>query len=218
MRILIFDVETTGLLPKIIKKEDIEKYPYIIQLSYILFDKETNMIEEKFDNYIIIKRSVKVPRIVTELTGITKEKCLTGVTINTGLEKIYSAMRKSDVIVAHNIDFDSRMLLIELERNNIMLNEMNKGGLKIGDEIDNKNYCTMMNGRGLCNIKALSKNGKEYIKWPKLIELYRKLFNNEVENLHNSLVDALVCLRCYLKMREKIEIKDNVFEKLLEEV
>ncbi len=88
MKILIFDVETTGLLPKIIKNEDIDKYPYIIQLSYILFDKDRNKIEEKFDNYIIIKRQIKIPKIVTDITGIRKEDCLNGVTIHTALDKI----------------------------------------------------------------------------------------------------------------------------------
>ena len=218
MKILIFDVETTGLLPKIIKNEDIDKYPYIIQLSYILFDKNRNKIEEKFDNYIIIKRQIKIPKIVTEITGIRKEDCLNGVTIHTALDKIYNAMKKSDIIVAHNIEFDSRMLLVELERNNIMLTETNKEVFKIVKEIENKNYCTMMNGRHLCNIKAISKDGKEYIKWPKLIELYKKLFNSEVENLHNSLIDTLVCLRCYLKMKENTEIEDSIFKKLLKDV
>ena len=53
MKILIFDVETTGLLPKIINMENISEYPYIIQLSYILFDTEGNNIEDYFDNEIL---------------------------------------------------------------------------------------------------------------------------------------------------------------------
>ena len=41
-----------------------------------------------------------------------------------------------------------------------------------------------------------------YKKKPKLIELYKHLFNNkEVDGLHNSMMDVLVCLQCYLKMR-----------------
>ena len=218
MKVLIFDVETTGLLPKNIKNEEIEKYPYIIQLSYILFEKDINKIVEKFDNYIILKRRIKIPKIVTDLTGITKENCLSGVTIHTVLSNIYNAMEKADVIVAHNIEFDSRMLMVELERNNIMLNATNPEVFNIVRNLEKKNYCTMMNGKLVCKIKALTKGGKEYIKWPKLIELYRKLFNGEVDNLHNSLVDALVCLRCYLKMSNNINIEDDDFTKLLEDV
>ena len=39
-------------------------------------------------------------------------------------------------------------------------------------------------------------------KWPKLCELYGKLFDGAtVDGLHNSMIDVLACLRCYLKMR-----------------
>ena len=88
MKVLIFDVETTGLLPKIIKTEDIESYPYIIQLSFILFDTNKNVLLDYFDNYIIQKRHTKIPKDVTRLTGINKEMCLSGVTIITGLDRI----------------------------------------------------------------------------------------------------------------------------------
>ena len=43
-------------------------------------------------------------------------------------------------------------------------------------------------------------------KFPKLIELYKKLFNEVPNNLHNSLNDVLVCFRCYFKMRYNLDI------------
>ena len=69
MKILVFDVETTGLLPKIIKNEDIDKYPYIIQLSYILFDKDRNKIEEKF----VFRRTVVQNSFIQQLNNIQKK-------------------------------------------------------------------------------------------------------------------------------------------------
>jgi hypothetical protein len=38
-----------------------------------------------------------------------------------------------------------------------------------------------------------------YMKFPTLCELYMHLFHKTPENLHNSMMDVLVCLRCYLK-------------------
>ena len=217
MKVLIFDVETTGLLPKIIKTEDIDSYPNIIQLSYILFDTDKNVLLDYFDNYIIQKRHTKIPIEVTRLTGINKEMCLGGVTMITGLEKIYSAMNEAECIVAHNIEFDSRMLFIELMRNKLYIEEKMIDG-KIFDIIkliERNNYCTMKNGINICKIVAKSKDGKEYYKWPKLLELYKKLFDKEVENLHNSLVDTLVCLRCCLKMKYNIYLEDDIFNSLI---
>jgi len=217
MKVLIFDVETTGLLPKIIKTEDIDSYPNIIQLSYILFDTDKNVLLDYFDNYIIQKRHTKIPIEVTRLTGINKEMCLSGVTMITGLEKIYSAMNEAECIVAHNIEFDSRMLFIELMRNKPYIEEKMIDG-KIFDIIkliERNNYCTMKNGINICKIVAKSKDGKEYYKWPKLLELYKKLFDKEVDNLHNSLVDTLVCLRCCLKMKYNIYLEDDIFNSLI---
>jgi hypothetical protein len=42
---------------------------------------------------------------------------------------------------------------------------------------------------------------KKYKKWPKLSQLYFALFGENPDGLHNSMMDVLVCLRCYLKMR-----------------
>jgi DNA polymerase III epsilon subunit-like protein len=220
MKILIFDVETTGLLPKIINMENISEYPYIIQLSYILFDTEGNNIEDYFDNYIILKRKIKIPKEVTILTGIDKEKSLRGVTMITGLERLYEAMREADSVVAHNIEFDSRMLFIELMRHKEYI-EGNMIDRRIFDMIgiiEKRNYCTMKKGIEICKIIAISQKGKEYYKWPKLIELHKKLFGEGVENLHDSLVDTIVCLRCCLKMKYNIHMENDIFKGLIEKL
>lgn len=49
-------------------------------------------------------------------------------------------------------------------------------------------------------------------KFPRLNELYCKLFEDALpENLHNSIVDVLVCLRCFLKIRVVKDISANEF-------
>ena len=35
------------------------------------------------------------------------------------------------------------------------------------------------------------------MKWPTLNELHRTLFDSSVIHLHNSIIDVIVCLRCY---------------------
>jgi hypothetical protein len=58
----------------------------------------------------------------------------------------------------------------------------------------------------LCNLKTVSKYGKEFLKFPKLNELHIKLFNSSPRNLHNSLNDVLICLRCYYMLEYKVDI------------
>ena len=153
MKVLIFDVETTGLLPKIINFKDVDKYPYVIQLSYLLFDVNKYQIIDKFNDYIILNRKIKISSKITKLTGIDKEKSLSGVTIQTGLKRITEAIKEADCIVAHNLEFDARMLLVELERNREILKKVEPEVLDLKDIIKEKDYyCTMMNGIEICNI------------------------------------------------------------------
>ena len=95
--------------------------------------------------------------------------------------------------MGHNVSFDKRMLMVEGVRNKIHVN--------ITDT-----YCTMKNGVDLCKIEKTSPTGEKYFKYPKLSELYIKLFNIEPKNTHNALVDILICLRCFCKMELNIDI------------
>jgi hypothetical protein len=67
-------------------------------------------------------------------------------------------------------------------------------------------FCTMKMGINRCNIlKANRFTGKMEQKWPKLIELHKTLFNTEPKNLHNSLIDVIVCFRCFYTLTYDID-------------
>jgi DNA polymerase III epsilon subunit-like protein len=122
-RTLIFDVETTGFLADASK--GIAKQPYITQLSFVIANiyKETgkpirNETEREFNHYIAIPDEVEIPIKVVKLTGITKDKCKTlGIPIEVALFEFYQEFVESNFIVSHNIDFDSKMILLEMQRN-----------------------------------------------------------------------------------------------------
>jgi len=233
---LIFDVETTGLIPKTIKNQPaitIEEYPYILQLSFVVYDLLENQIIKKYDSYIKIPDNIEIPDFVSKLTGITKEICKkNGNPILNVLQNFYDAYIECDCLVAHNMDFDEKMIQIEMERNR---NEIMSKSPEIMilfnymfEKIHNiERYCTMKKGNILCNLwheitvynptKNIETNTNNIIdtsntvkkmkrKWPRLVELYNKLFDGETpENLHNSMNDVLACLKCYLKMRNTVD-------------
>ena len=74
MKILVFDTETTGLPEKNASIYDTDKWPHIVQLSYVLYDMETNhsIIQ---DNYIKIDESVVISERSYEKVE-RKFKCL----------------------------------------------------------------------------------------------------------------------------------------------
>jgi len=55
-------------------------------------------------------------------------------------------------------------------------------------------------------------------KFPRLNELYCKLFETSQlpNDLHNSIVDVLVCLRCFLKVRSAKEMEEMDFQEMVD--
>ena len=212
-RFLVFDVETTGLLPNSRKggvAVPISAYPHILQLSFAIYDLSQKQVIRKYDAYVDVPEDAVISDFVANLTGITKDKCKReGRPIVEVLEQFYEAYMFCEGLVAHNMDFDEKMILVELERNReavlakapycfMTFNTMYEKVHGI------ERYCTMKKGTDICNIVVESKTAGRAPskKWPKLNELYGKLFDGEtVDGLHNSMIDVLTCLRCYLKMR-----------------
>jgi DNA polymerase III epsilon subunit-like protein len=198
-RILIFDTETSGLIPK--HKVPLDEQPYVLQLSYIIYDVETNRVIKIADFIIRPPDHVVIQPIITEITGITREICDSqGVPIDVALHAFNEDYERCDLIVAHNMEFDSEMIRVEVMRN---LGLTGRSLIKPMFPLDNSKptYCTMINGRGICNIQRTQPSGRTWIKPPKLEELYEKLFDKKPQNLHNALVDTYVCLRCFVKIR-----------------
>jgi len=205
-RALIFDVETTGLLPpKTVS--DVRKMPYILQLSFVVYDLSLRRVIKMVDIVIKIPESVIVREKITKLTGITREMCdAQGAQIQAGLREFYKDYMTCDYIVGHNIGFDKKMLKIEISRHlpELVITCPNIGKLFDKDferELGIANYCTMQQGRKTCNLKRTNVRGREYIKSPKLAELYFHLFGRVPENLHNSIVDTYATMGCFLKMK-----------------
>jgi DNA polymerase-3 subunit alpha len=163
-RTLIFDVETTNL-PQV--TNDITKQPYITQLSFEVINvyREAGKpvryesVREEFNHYISIPEDVIIAEKIVKLTGITNEICKNqGIPIESALFEFYNEYVSSNIIVSHNIAFDSKMIFIEMERNNDKLVEM--GCLTpyaifnpLFNRVNNiQIYCTMKNGKNIANI------------------------------------------------------------------
>jgi len=213
-RVLIFDVETTGL----IKKNS--ALPYILQLSFVVYDIQEKKIIKKFNEYIQIPESIVIDPFIVQLTGITNELCATkGIDILEALHAFYNAYMTCDCIVAHNLEFDKEMIQIELSRNSMKIQETYFYMMLLFNEkystifkIDH--YCTMKSNIEFCSLYFANSKRKKY---PKLIELYQTLFDETPAHLHNSIVDVLVCLRCFLKRHFCIDIPSPLFNHLLAE-
>tara|TARA_Y100001970_G_scaffold248887_2_gene318882 strand:+ start:2050 stop:2682 length:633 start_codon:yes stop_codon:yes gene_type:complete len=199
MKILVFDTETTGLpIEKNPSIYETNKWPYILQLSYVIYDLKFNNIVKKFDKYINISDEVEISQESQNVHKITREVCKKGDLIGDILNEFKKDMDECDLLVGHNVSFDKRMIIVEGIRNKINMN------LK-------PTYCTMKNSVDICKIERKGENDEMYYKFPTLNELHNKLFNKELNKikLHNALVDVIVCLKCYVMMEEKENIQEK---------
>jgi DNA polymerase III epsilon subunit-like protein len=211
MKLLVFDTETSGLPEE--KGQSLyatHKWPYIMQLSYIFYDTSNNEVIELYDSLVKLDNNILLSEDSVAIHNITREMGNnSGQPIKTVLASFINALMSADIIIGHNIQFDMNIIRVECIRNNIKFNfNMNKENKPI------IHYCTMKKGKYITNIELTSINGAKYIKNPKLIELYKHYFNEEVNGLHNALTDVLVCFRCYYQMEHDIDIfnllKDNL--------
>jgi DNA polymerase III subunit epsilon len=187
MKILFFDVETTGVIKDYkASVSDFHLFPRIIQLAWVLSDENGNIIESyceliKPDNWEIPNEPFWIENGF--LTDINDKL---GVPIESALNKFVSVLNECDLIVAHNISFDQRIVGAEMCRLNLKAEKKEK-------------FCTMMSTVNVCNIPG--QYGKP--KWPKLEELYDFLFSEKIENAHDALGDVKSTHKCFFELHRR---------------
>ena len=273
-RVMVFDTETSGLMPRHkagTPFPPMEAYPYIMQISWIVYNVSSNQIEEVVNEYVQIPDEAPISPESIQVHGITREVTKEkGKPITQLLAKFFVAYMKCDCIIAHNLQFDSELVRKEMWRNqkdlekvisskeriNMMCGVFTK---KFNAAYHIDTFCTMMNTIQFCNIDFVAKPAPtpapvdENVvaddvcgspksqepatepkcdsvvvevaplpkppkkKFPRLNELYSKLFEGALPtDLHNSIVDVLVCLRCFLKVRGVTEMSELEFQTLIE--
>jgi len=229
MRVLVFDTETTGLpKSKIMNPDMLNLWPHIVQFSYVIYDTILNDIVESKDTIVKLKDGIIIPEDSIKIHGVTNESSQkNGTNIEFILNEFFYHLRDVDLLVGHNISFDINMIKVELLRfiyepkYNISENESKAYKYNLHFLTNYKNICcTLQESIDLCNIKATDKCGKEYIKFPKLLELHQKLFESTPNNLHNSFNDILVTLRCFMKLKYDIDLNEkcNTFIKISKDI
>ena len=190
MKFLVFDTETTGLpKSKHASPEETYLFPYVVQLSWLVFDSGINKVTALKDKIIRLPNNIRIPQKTIDIHGITNERMLEeGEPVDDVLDSFMRDVSSCTYLIGHNLSFDKTMIEVECVRNkHKRLSDYRK-----------ISFCTMKQSKNVCCIEKKNYYTKkmEY-KYPKLIELHKHLFATTPENLHNSLIDVLVCFRCF---------------------
>ena len=142
-----------------------------------------------------MKPPVSIPLDCTEIHGINDAMVASAPSFAELADVFMEAFAEADVAVAHNINFDRKLMefeLLRLERSKQFLPE--------------QIFDTMVMGKNECRLPAgLNRFGerREGFKSPKLTELYSHLFGEAFDGAHNALYDVLATGRCLEELFKK---------------
>jgi len=186
VKILVFDTETTGFINK--KDLNLDNQPYIIQFAWILWELSDWVYSELERKNIFIKPPIAIPYWASQVHHIYDIDVKDAPIMSESIEEIMSFLSEADAIVWHNIEYDEDMIKLELKR-------LEKLHLYSPDQV----VCTMKSTVDFC---ALQGNWLRF-KYPKLWELYKKLFWEYFVWAHDAMVDVEATLKCFLELEKK---------------
>ena len=161
------------------------------------------------NNYIKIDESVIISPENFAIHHISREILdVQGINIVPALKEFNECLKRCDVVVGHNISFDKRLIFVECLRHNV---KQYFTQFIANIKIVKPEYCTMKKTTEFCKLERLNKTNQVYNKHPKLSELYALLFSSEPlpKDLHNSLIDVAITLRCYVKYVYASDVKES---------
>ena len=192
---LFIDTETTGLpLNDNLPYTDLKNWPYLVQVALIIEDDNYGILAKR--NIILKPDGYTIPESATKIHGISNERAVKN---GEDRDKVISfldlALYKSDIIIGHNVSFDLNVIKSEIIRIKGIENALFEKKKHI--VID-----TMKMGRNICKTPNLSFRTR-LNKYPKLDELYYKLFNKHFNNQHDAMADVQAAYDCYYELKRK---------------
>jgi len=172
---IFFDTETTGLIRNLALH--LSKQPHIIEIGAV-----TNVIDIDAEYSQLINPGIKLPEIITKITGLTDEDLKDAPTFAEAWEKLNGFFYGYDTLVAHNMPFDKSMMKFELRRMDV----------EWPDSWPNKFIDTVQLARPLYKGKFM-----------KLNALYEDLIG-PVKQAHRALDDAKMLRDVYLAIVRKL--------------
>jgi DNA polymerase III epsilon subunit-like protein len=184
MTIIALDLETTGLLSP---NDDIDSQPHIIEIGAIKFDAINHETIASISQ--LLDPGIQISERITEITGIKNQELHGKPTFAKHFKHLTKFFVGCSTILTFNGEsFDLEVLRFELLRIGMLL-RFPWPPLRIDLMLATNDYMAM--------------KGKSGNKFPKLVELYIKLFDEDFANQHRAIADAEATMKCYMELKKR---------------
>ena len=183
---LLFKINTTGLPHKWNAPiTDVDNWPRVVQLAWILIDKKGNTIES--DDFIISPDNYEIPFDAANIHGISTNRAKKeGAPLESVLSIFNDLLHDVESVVTYN-KFDWQVLGAEHFRKNLSTPLVLKKKINI-----------MSIATDFCKL-----SGPYGFKFPKLSELYHSLFGKNYNMTHDALMDLEAIDVCFREMQRR---------------
>jgi len=187
---LFFDTETQGL-----PKGDFK--PHLVQLAAILVNLENRQIIHQID---VIARADdwEIDKRASDVHGITTEYSKqVGISEKMAFMMFYHLWRGSTMTVAHNSQFDEKIMRFCAERfdsTDTFIDAWDAGD----------HFCTMEAAKPIMNLPNSKKAIKAGypIKPPTLTESLKHFTQEDLPDAHSALPDAIACMKIFFALKD----------------
>lgn len=192
---LFFDTETTGL-PLFKEPSEDTRQPHLVQLAACLVDLDKRETISTLD-VIIEPDGWTIPDEVAAIHGITTEHAAdVGVPEKAALEMLLELWQTRRTIVAHNAQFDGRIIRIGLMRHAPLFVEPWAGRTE---------QCTQILATPILRLPPTARMkdvGRNHFKSANLGEAYHFFTGKKLEGAHNAMVDVVACQAVYFAIQD----------------
>lgn len=198
--ICFFDTETTGL-PRFKDPSDDPRQPHLVDICALLYTPDGELV----DSFEALVRpdGWEIPNEVAVIHGITNEIALEhGIPEAEALAGFFRIHDRAALRVAHNIQFDDRIMRIAIKR---YMSEFSAETYKAG-----LGYCTCQSSKNIVKCPPTEKMiragfGKQF-KVPTVAEALLHFTGEELVGGHRARPDTEACARIYFAMNPPAQV------------
>lgn len=192
--ILVYDTETTGL-PLFRQPSEHPGQPHLVDVCGLLFD-DAGVLVDSFEA-LVRPSNWEISAEVSKIHGITHQQALDeGILEADALEGLLALQERATLRVAHNEQFDQRIIRIALHRY--------RDAAACDAWAAVSTFCTCETAKPIVRLPPTEKMvragfGRQF-KSPNLGEAIRHFFGEERASAHRARIDAEDCARIYFAM------------------